>query len=91
MPRVLTVRPAVRWRRVPLAVVEVAAQLVVGVLVLVLRIVRVIVTVAADTAVRAEAQLEARTGRPALSHTGIAALAAGFVNEFRTAYRAPAR
>lgn len=87
MARVLTARRS----RLPIAVLAVAAHLVVGLLVIALRIVRVAVSVATDAAMRAEQQLATRTGRPALSNTGIAVLARAFATEFLTAYRAPAR
>jgi cytochrome b561 len=76
---------------VALAALAVVAHLLLGVLVLALRTVRVIVTAATDTAVHAEQQLAARTGRPALSQTGIGVLAAAFVQEFLTTYRQPTR
>ena len=91
MPPLLIARPSVRWRRVPLVVLGVVAQLAVGLIALAFRIVRVAVNVTASLAVHAEQQLAARTGRRALSDTGIAALAAAFITEFHTAYRATAR
>lgn len=91
MPPLLIARPSARWRRVPLAVLGVVAQLAVGLIALTFRIVRVIVNLAAALAVHAEQQLAARTGRSALSDIGIYALAAEFGREFHNAYRAPAR
>lgn len=91
MPRVLIARPASRWRQVPVTVLLVAAQVVVGLLVLVLRTARAALTLTIATAGAVEHQLAATTGRPALSHTGIAAICAAFVTEFRTAYHQPTR
>jgi hypothetical protein len=91
MPDMLIARPMLRWRRVPLTVLLLAAQVAVGVLALVLRTVRVVVTLAATAATDVEQQLAARTGHTPLSQTSIAALAAAFVHEFHAAYRAPAR
>lgn len=84
--RVLIARSASRWRQVPVSALLVVAQVVVGVVVLTLRTVRVAVTLAATTTGAIEQQLATRTGRPALSHTGIAALAAAFAHEFYAAY-----
>lgn len=89
--RVLIARPVRRWRRVPATVGLLTAQVLVGLLVLVLRTVRVATTLAITTAGAIEHQLATRTGRPVLSDTGIAALAAAFVHEFQTAYHAPTR
>lgn len=89
--RVLIARPDRSWTRVPLTVLLVVAQVVVGVVVLALRTVRVAVTLAATTTGAIEHQLATRTGRPALSHTGIAAICAAFVTEFRTAYHQPTK
>lgn len=91
MPAQLIARPPTPWRRLAVTVLAMVAHLVLGVLVLVLRTLRVIVTVATDTAVRAEQQLAARTGRPALSQTGIGVLAAALAQEFLTTYRQPTR
>lgn len=91
MPPVLVARAPAPWRRVAVAVLAVTAHLALGVLVLVLRTVRVIVTVVTDTAVRTEQQLAARTGRPALSQTGIGVLAAAFAQDFLTTYHKPTR
>lgn len=64
-------------------------HLLLGVIVLALRTARVIVAVIAETAIHAEQALAAHTGRPALSQTGIAAIGAAFVAEFRAAYHQP--
>lgn len=84
-------RPARWWRQVPVIVLLLAAQVVVGVIVLVLRTARAALTLAIATTGAVEHRLATATGRPALSHTGIAALAAAFVHEFRTAYHQPTR
>lgn len=89
--RVLIARSASRWRQVPVTVLLLAAQVVVGVIVLVLRTLRVSVTLAATAFGRLEHQLAARTRRPALSDTGIAALATAFAHEFYAAYHQPTR
>jgi hypothetical protein len=89
--RVLIARPARRWKQAPATVGLIAAQVVVGLLVLVLRTARVAVTLAVTTVGAIEHQLAERTGRPALSHTGIAAICAAFVTEFRAAYHQPTR
>jgi type IV secretory pathway TrbF-like protein len=91
MGRLLVVRAPTRWRRVSLTVLAITAHLLLGVIVAILRTARVIVTVVAETAMNAEQALAARTGRPALSQTGIGALTAAFVTEFRTAYHQPTR
>ena len=94
MSRVLVARPVSLWRWVgdaAVTVLAVGAQVALGLLVLVLRTLRVAVNVVTAASMAAEQQLAARTGRTALSHTGIAALAAAFAHEFRTAYRAPTR
>lgn len=91
MPEVLIARPTRDWRRVPLLALLLVAQVAAGLLVLALRTLRVVVTLAATAAGAIEHHLAARTGRPALSQTGIAALAAAFVDEFRIAYHQPAR
>lgn len=91
MPRVLIARPASRWRQVPVAVLLLAAQVVVGLLVLALRTLRAVTTLTIAGAGAIEHRLATATGRPALSHTGIAALAAAFVTEFRTAYHQPTK
>jgi hypothetical protein len=90
MPPLLIARPPGRWRT-PLAVLALVAYLALGLVVIVLRTVRVVVNLATAAAMDAEQQLAARTGRTALSHSGIRALAAAFAHEFLTAYRAPAR
>lgn len=89
--RVLIACPAHRWRRIPATVGLLAAQVLVGLLVLVLRTVRVAVTLAITATGRMEHALAVLTGRPALSHTGIAAICAAFVTEFRAAYNQPTR
>ena len=89
--RVLIARPVGDWRQVPVTVLLLAVQVVVGVIVLVLRTLRVAVTLAATAFGRLEHQLAGRTGRPVLSDTGIAALAAAFAHEFYTAYHQPTR
>lgn len=94
MNRVLVARPASPWQRVgnaTVTVLAVAAHLALGLIVLVLRTVRVVVTVVTAVAMTSEQQLSARTGRTPLSHTGIAAICAAFVAEFRTAYHQPTR
>lgn len=91
MPVILVARPVRAWKRIPLVALLLVGQVTLGLIVLVLRTLRVAVTLAATATGRLEHQLAARTGRPALSQTGIAALAAAFVDEFRIAYRAPAR
>lgn len=88
MPRLLVARAPNRWRRIPLAVLAVTAQLLLAVIVVAIRTARVVVTLAATAATYAEQALAARTGRPALQ-TGIAAIAAAFVAEFLTAYHQP--
>lgn len=91
MPRVLIARPARTWTRVPVTVALVAAQVLAGLLVVVLSTARVVLTLAVAAARYLEHQLATATGRPALSHTGIAAICAAFVHEFRTAYHQPTR
>lgn len=94
MNRVLVARPISPWQRVgkgAVTVLAIGAQFALGLLVLALRTLRVAVNVLTAAAMASEQQLADRIGRPALSDTGIAALAAAFVTEFRTAYRAPAR
>ena len=98
MAAVLVARPVSPWRRVgevAATVLAVGAHLVLGLLVLVLRTLRVAVNVVTTAAMASEQQLAARTGRTALSHTGIAvltaALAAEFLDGFRTAYHQPTR
>ncbi|WUH94523.1 hypothetical protein OG900_33205 [Streptomyces sp. NBC_00433] len=91
MPTVLVARPIRGWRRIPLVALLLAAQVTVGLIVLALRTVRVAVTLAVTTAGAVEHQLAARTGRPALSQTSIAAIASAFVTEFRAAYHQPTR
>jgi predicted benzoate:H+ symporter BenE len=91
MAHVLIARPAPAWRQVPLMVLLLAAQLVVGLIVLILRTLRVAVTLTITATGRLEHQLAARTGRSALSQTGIAAICAAFVTEFRIAYHQPTR
>lgn len=86
MPTMLIARPASRWRQVPVMVLLLAAQVAVGLLVLVLRTARAALTLAIATTGAIEHQLATRTGRPALSHTGIAAICAAFVTEFYAAY-----
>lgn len=89
MPRLLVARAPTPWRRVLLTVLAVAAHLALGLLVMGLRVARVIVSVATEAVAHAEQALAARTGRTALSQTGITALTAAFVQEFRTAYHQP--
>lgn len=89
MPTVLIARPARVWRQVPLTVLLLVAQVTVGLLVLGLRTGRALLTLAVTTTSAIEQQLSVHTGRPALSDTGIAAIAAAFVTEFRTAYNQP--
>lgn len=84
-------RPASWWRQVPVIVLLLAAQVVVGVIVLVLRTLRAVTTLTIAATGAIEHRLAARTGRPALSHTGIAAICAAFVHEFRAAYHQPTR
>jgi hypothetical protein len=91
MPTVLIARPARSWRQVPLAALLLAAQVAVGVIVLVLRTLRAVTTLTIAATGHIEHQLATRTGRPALSDTGIAALAAAFAHEFYAAYHQPAR
>lgn len=91
MPHVLIARPARSWTRVPATVALVAAQVLAGLLVVVLSTARVFLTLAVTAARYIEHQLAALTALPALSHTGIAAIAAAFVTEFRTAYHQPTR
>jgi hypothetical protein len=91
MPRLLVARAPTPWRRVSLTVMAITAQLALGLLVMALRIVHAIDTLITDTAVHAEQAVAARTGRPALSQTGIGAIASAFVTEFRTAYHQPTR
>lgn len=91
MPTTLISRPARQCKRIPVLAVLLAAQFLLGLLVLVLWTLRVVATLAVTTTRVAEDQLAARTGRPALSDTGIAAICAAFVDGFLTAYRAPAR
>jgi len=89
MPAVLIPRPVSPWRRAGALAVKVLAvgvQAAVGLLVIVLRTVRVAVNLVTATAMHAEQRLADHTGRPVLSHTGIAAIAAAFVHEFRTAH-----
>lgn len=86
--RALT-RPVRAWRQVPVTVLLWAVQVAVGLLVLVLRTARAALTLAIATTGAAEHRLTTATGRPALSHTGIAAICAAFVHEFRTAYHQP--
>lgn len=88
MTRLLVAR-APTWRRIPLTVLAVTAQLLVAVVVIAFRIVRVAVNVTAALAMHAEQQLAERTGRAALSQTGVGALTAAFVQEFRTARHQP--
>jgi len=89
MPRLLVARAPTWWRRAALIALAITAHLLLGVIVLALRTTRVIVAVVAEAATNAERQLAARTGRPALSQTGIAAIATAFVQEFLTAYHQP--
>lgn len=89
--RVLIARHVPGWRRVPVVVLLWVAQMVVGLVVLVLRTVRAVATLTIDAAGAVEHRLAARTGRPALSQTGIAALAAALVTEFHAAYRGTPR
>lgn len=91
MPTTLIARPAGQWTRLPLTVLLLVAQVVVGLIVLALRTTRVIITLAVTTTGRLEQQLAARTGRPVLSQTGIAAICAAFVTEFHAAYHQPTR
>lgn len=76
-----------RWQRVPVMVLLLVVQVVVGLLVLVLRTARVAVSLAVAATGRLEVQLAARTRVRPLSQTGIAAIAAAFVHEFHAAYR----
>ena len=89
--RVLIARRAPYWRQAPVTLLLLAAQITLGLLVLVLRTLRVALTAAITTTGRMEEQLAARTGRVPLSHTGIAALAAAFAHEFHTAYHQTTR
>jgi len=89
MPRILVARAPTPWRRIPLAALAITAHLLLGLIVGALRAARVIVNVVTETAAYVEQALAAHTGRPALSQTGIAALTAAFVQEFRTAYHQP--
>lgn len=84
--RILIARPARAWRRPVLAVAGMVAQLLLGLLVAVVRIVRALVDLSADGLVRAETRLAAATRRPALSQGVIGRLAVAFVTEFHTAY-----
>jgi hypothetical protein len=87
MNRVLLTRPASRWRQVSVTVLLWVAQMILGLVVLALRTARAALTLTIACAGRAEQLIAARTGRPALSDTGIAALAAAFAHEFHAAYR----
>lgn len=89
MPTVLVARPVAWWRRIPATVLLLAAQTVLGLLVLALRTARAVLTLTVATAGAAEHLLAARTGRPVLSHTGIAAIAMAFVTEFRAGFNNP--
>lgn len=89
-PRVITAAPP-EWHRRLLVVLVIGLHVAVGAVVMTIRAAHVIVTVVTATAVHAEQQLAARTGRPALSQTGIGVLAAAFVQEFLTTYRQPTR
>jgi hypothetical protein len=91
MPRLLVARAPTPWRRLSLTVLAITAHLLIGVIVVVVRTARVVVDVIAATAMQAEQALAARTGRPALSQTGIGAIAAAFATEFRAAYHQPTR
>lgn len=84
--RILIARRAPLWRQVPLAVLLLAAQVVVGLLVLVLRTGRAVMTLAVATSGHLEYRLAARTGQPVLSDTGIAAICAAFFAEFHNGY-----
>jgi len=89
MPRLLVARAPTPWRRIPLAALAITAHLLLGLIVGALRTARVIVNVVTETAVHVEQALAAHTGRPALSQTGIRALAVAFATEFRAAYHQP--
>lgn len=91
MPQVLVARPVPLWRQVPVAVLLITAQVVVGLVVLALRTARAFLTLAVTAGDSVEHRIAARTGRPALSRTGIAAICAAFVDEFRAAYHQPTR
>jgi hypothetical protein len=84
--RVLIARPASAWARPLTATVGTVGQLVLGLLVVVIRVIRVAVDLSAVTLIRTEAKLAAATGRPAISQTVVGAIAGAFVTEFRTAY-----
>ena len=85
-PRVLIARPAGAWRRPAVTVLGVVGQLLLGLLVVIVRVIRAVVDLAAVPLIRTEARLAVATGRPALSQTAIGAIAGAFVSEFRTAY-----
>jgi hypothetical protein len=91
MARLLVARAPTRWQRVALAAGAITAQLLLGAIVTALRATRAIFNAVTETAMNAEQALAARTGRPALSQTGIGAIAAAFATEFRTAYHQPTR
>ena len=84
--RVLIARPAGAWQRPVKAAAGIFAQLLLGLLVTVVRIIRAVVDQAADGLIRAEARLAAATGRSAISQMAVGHIAAAFVTEFRTAY-----
>lgn len=90
-PFLITAKPT-RWqravrriRRVAVAGTVLAAHIGLGAVVLVLRIARVIVTIAATLAAWLEMYLAERTGRPPLGQTAGAGIAAAFTTEFTEA------
>jgi len=90
-PFLITAKPT-RWQRLLRATRSVAvagtvltAHVALGVFVLVLRIARVIVTIAATIAAWLEMYLADRTGKPPLGQTAGMGIAAAFTSEFRTA------
>jgi len=90
-PFLITAKPT-RWqlllratRRAAVAGTVLAAHVGLGAVVLVLRIARVIVTIAATLAAWLEMYLADRTGRPPLGQTAGMGIAHAFTNEFTTA------
>jgi hypothetical protein len=90
-PYYVTAKPS-RWqaavraaRRGTVAATVLAAHLLLALAVVVLRIARVIVTIAATLAAWAELYLAQRTGKPPLGQTAGAGIAAAFAAEFTTA------
>jgi len=85
-PRILIARTSGAWRRPAIAVVGLGGQLVLGLLVAAVRVVRVVVDLVAAFLIRSETRLAAAIGRPAISQTAIGHIARAFITEFCTAY-----